>query len=207
LTLTQVEDLSREAAAARTTLLQGGASPDALASFLESRHQLERIAFHAQLGLAELPRFPSRTDDQNREHSYLRLLQEKVAFSALEDQVQVLAGLPDHRGDYDPAERRLKILESAVDSYERLPRPARVAHIEPQESLWYPDPIEPQEAAALVEAFRADSRFSPEPAFFLPPTHEELPELAAEAHHAFRRLEEVTDNLTLATTDESDHGI
>ncbi len=204
LTLTQVEDLGREAAAVRTTLLQGGAPPDALASFLESRHQLERIAFHAQLGLAELPAFPSRTDDQNREHSYLRLLQEKVALYALEDQAQVLAGLPHHRATYDLVEYQINTLQNESSTYEILPRPARVAHIESQEPLWYPDPIEPQEALALAEAFRADSRFSPEPAFFLPPSHEELPRLAAEAQQAFDRLQEVTDNLTLATTDTYD---
>jgi hypothetical protein len=204
MTLTYVEDLGREAAAARATLLQGGAPPDALASFLESRQELERVTFYAQLGLAELPPFPSRTLEQNREQSYLRLLQEKVALYALDDQVQVLAGLPDRRDAYDYAEYRLDALESEVYAYRTLPRPVRVAHIEPQDPFWDPDPVEPREAAALAESFRADSRFSPEPAFFLPPTREELPGLAAEAHQAFGRLEEATDHLALATTDTYD---
>jgi hypothetical protein len=125
----------------------------------------------------------------------------------------------DLRLELDRVQSRLDELQRD-EELQYYPRPARVAETE---SLPDPDPrisadfpgsgtdvvgltadseVRRSDLSAIAEAFKSDARFSPDPPFFLPPTHQELPALAAHADFAFSQRE-ISDFDLRASTPET----
>jgi hypothetical protein len=200
LTPDRLEQWGRDATAARADLLNVNRSRDAAAeTFFEIRREIDIVALKAQVAVGELAKTASsHTAEESLRYYSLIYSIELVELHTLWQQQAVAKLLPPEHAEQALLNVAYHIdrwdgdrYEHHLDNLQRNVYAAELASIDLQ-SL-------DREAASHADSFRNEARFSPEPAFFLPPTPEDIPRLAEEAYQAFRLLESSTEQLASST--------
>jgi hypothetical protein len=174
-----------------------------LKTVLDRNFELHLTAFQAAAAAERLPR-RGGTDEQNLEALHLQLIANRVELHATLQEVALSTLLaqkdPLYKDTLDRANRRADELLDKTGYLEYLLTPDRVENLgapplvveakaqKPQTDRLITLELFGQDAGRIAEAFRFEARFSPDPPFFLAPTREELPGLAASAHTSFEQL-------------------
>jgi hypothetical protein len=183
LTPERADQIGKDLSAARADLLNPSRNLDtSLERFLEIRREIDLLTIKTQVAVGELANTAaSHTVEESLRYSSLSYSLDLVELHTLWQQEAVARLLPPEH-----AERALVNVLYQIDQWDGDRRHEHhIEHLQRSLDTAELANVDFKSLASQADAFRSEARFSPELAYFLPPTSEDIPRLADEAYPSF----------------------